>query len=127
MTTRSESTAYIVFCLTICFLFIKMGRHTKEYGERLRRARDLAKQSLDDWSDDVDHDIERMLVRLTDNSIVKHTGSAYNNEELLRVTSKMEPNTMVFEHLPDSTNTSHMVAIFRTDGKTHYCVAYTNT
>ena len=128
--TRAEVTAYFVFAIIVCFLFMKTSRHTSEYGERLRRMRIIAKSSLHDWSDDDTDDdpsVRRMLIHLKDNSVVGHTGNEENMEELLRVTKKMAPNSMILEHLPDSTNTSNIVAIYRIDSETHSCVTYTNT
>lgn len=126
--TRLQATAYVVFSVIVCFVFTKMSLHTKEYGARLKRVRELAKRSLDDWTDiETETDIKQILIDLEQKTIIEHTGLQENNEELMRVVDKMSPNAMIFEHLPDSTNTSHTVAIFRVDNKTHASVAYTNT
>lgn len=127
--TRAEVIAYAIFCAIVCWVLVRMNQRTVEYGRRLVHARELARASLDHWDDEDDDDpeIHRMLINLKDDSIVAHTGSEANGRELLRVIQNMKPNTTVFEHLPDAEGMSHIVAIFRTDSKTHACVAYVNT
>lgn len=119
--TRIEVGAYAVFAGIVGLTFVRASRASRDYGARLRRVRLAAAEGA------ADDDIDVLVYELASGVVTQHTGKPSNENEVLRVAREMPKHAMLFEHMPDAEDLSHIVAFYRVDDATHASVAYAST